>query len=149
MKTQGTPTVLLTGQCVKASNEQQSQISSHDSVYLYSIPFYSPVCDTSSQANLSQLDLHLKRGGVSSHTWKENVVILGIRYQACSSAQLRVVQHVQCRWKSKSRLTWPMTSRLLNEAELFFTVTLRCLNLSSSRGRSYSNLAGRAKDGGK
>lgn len=33
-----------------------------------------------------------------------------------------------------------MTSRLLNEAELFFAVTLRRLYRSSSRGRSYSNL---------
>lgn len=38
-----------------------------------------------------------------------------------------------------------MTSRLLNEAELFFTVTLRRLNLSSSGGRSYLNLAGRER----
>lgn len=40
-------------------------------IYLYSIPGDSPVCDTSSQVDLSQLDLHLKRGGVYSHVWKE------------------------------------------------------------------------------
>lgn len=33
-----------------------------------------------------------------------------------------------------------MTSRLLKEAELFFTDTLRRLNLVSSKGSSYSNL---------
>ena len=39
-----------------------------------------------------------------------------------------------------------MMSRLLNEAELFFTDTLRRLNLISSTGRSYSKLKGSGTD---
>lgn len=38
--------------------------------------------------------------------------------------------------------TCPITSGLLNEAELFFTDTLSRLNLNSSAGRVYSNLSG-------
>lgn len=88
-------------------------------------------------------------------TWEEKVHIhtcgkhMLQHYQISISVQLRVAQRVQCWRRSESRPTWPMTSRLLNEAELFFTVTLRRLNLSSSRGRSYSNLTGGAKDGEK
>lgn len=82
-------------------------------------------------------------------TWKEEVYIHTCGKSICSSARLCVVQCVQCWWKSKSRSTWPMTSRLLNEAELFFTATLRRLNLSSSRGRAYPNLTGGAEGGGK
>lgn len=36
----------------------------------------SPVSDTSSQVDLSQLDLHLKREGAYSHTWKAYVKTL-------------------------------------------------------------------------
>lgn len=40
-----------------------------------------------------------------------------------------------------------MTSRPLNEAELFFTETLRHLNLNSSACRSYSNLKKETRHG--
>lgn len=102
-------------------------------LFIY-IPVVSPICDSSNQVDLRQLDLHLKRGNAYSHVWKS----LGCSYVLCNVDGGR--------WRKASRPTWPMTSRPLNEAELFFAVTLRRLNLSSSRGRSYSNLTGGAKD---
>lgn len=58
----------------------------------------------------------------------------------CLAVYLKPCNRCRKSYKYDFSLTCPMTSRLLNEEELFFTDTLRRLNLISSLGRSYSNL---------